>query len=71
MLNGKTEIEYQDTKQNTRTLNNTNTHSEGVPGEICKKDRMRSHELSPFSKGQSIYVFQKKKIKSKSKSQKE
>ena len=24
------------------------------------KDRMRLHELSPFSKGQSIYVFQKK-----------
>ena len=32
------------------------------------KDRIRLHELSPFSKGQSICVFQKK-IKSKSESQ--
>ena len=44
--------------------NRTNTLRE-FQGRFAK-DRIRLQELSPFSKGQSIYVFQKIKSKSKS-----
>ena len=49
-------------------LNQTEHTLWGSSRRDLQKDRMRLHELSPLSKGQSICVFQKK-IKSKSKSQ--
>ena len=48
-------------------LNQTEHTLWGSSRRDLQKDRMRLHELSPLSKGQSICVFQK--IKSKSKSQ--
>ena len=41
-------------------LNQTEHTLWGSSQRDLQKDRIRSHELSPLSKGQSIYVFQKK-----------
>ena len=40
-------------------------HSEGVPEEICKKDRMRLHELSRLSERDCQSMFSTKRKKKK------
>ena len=54
--------------QNGQVTKSNGTHTLREFPERFAKDRIRLHELSHLSKGQSICVFQKK-IKSKSKSQ--
>ena len=47
--------------QNGQVTKSNRTYTLREFPERFAKDRIRSHELSPFSKGQSICVFQKKK----------
>ena len=62
-------INYQTTPfpslQNGQVTKSKRTYTLREFPERFAKDRIRSHELSPLSKGQSIYVFQKKKKKKK------
>ena len=46
--------------QNGQVTKSNRTHTLREFSERFAKDRIRLHELSPFSKGQSICVFQKK-----------
>ena len=46
--------------QNGQVTKSKRTYTLREFPERFAKDRIRSHELSPLSKGQSIYVFQKK-----------
>ena len=46
--------------QNGQVTKSNKTYTLREFPERFAKDRIRLHELSPFSKGQSIYVFQKK-----------
>jgi len=51
--------------QNGQVTKSNRTHTLREFPERFAKDRIRLHGLSPLSKGQSIYVFQKNQIKIK------
>ena len=63
MSNGSTTV-----TQNCQVIKQ-NIHSEGVPEEICKKNRMRLHELSRLLErdNQSVFSTNRKKAKKENK----